>query len=278
MTSYKKLVAPISVALLIIVAGLAFFNVRPSYVGPDPILDPSFQLWVGDPGSRRPMLWDLEYMKGPGDSVSLQEAVVGGKKAVELLIVQSGTDSQPVYAYLKQTMDGARLADLLSYDVGVWVLAEPCACNGTITPTSIVFGVEVNDGLHTLTFIFSDLATQTTILAHRFVYLPTQPGTWTYKHLNVTEQYRLANWTLPESLTFSLIFEVGGLAIGTHRAYVSSFQATKLQVSTGSLESSGAGKPDLLLSDLRLFSLSRLSFLVFSSKGLTQSRIETGLT
>jgi hypothetical protein len=253
MRSYRKLVPPISVALLILVAGLAFFNVRPSYVGPDPILDPSFQLWVGDPGFRRLMLWDLEYVKGPSDSVSFQEAVVDGKKAVELLIVQSGSTSQPVYAYLTQTMDGARLADLLSYDVGVWLLAEPCACNGTITPSSVIFGVEVNDGLHTLTFVFSDLAAQATILAHRFVYLPTRPGTWTYEHLNVTEQYKLANWTLPESITFSLFFEVGGLAVGTHRAYVNSFQATKPQVSTGSLDFSATSRSDLLLSDLRLF-------------------------
>jgi hypothetical protein len=269
MRSYEKLVAPISVLLLILVAGLAFFNVRPSYVGPDPILDPSFQLWVGDPGSRRLMLWDLEYVKGPGDSVSLQEAVVDGKKAVELLIVQSGSNSQPVYAYLTQTMDGGRLAALLSYDVGVWVLAEPCACNGTITPSSVIFGVEVNDGLHTLTFIFSDLAAQTMILAHRFVYLPTRPGTWTYEHLNVTEQYKLANWTLPQSITFSLVFEVGGLAVGTHRAYVNSFQATKPQVSTGSLDFSATSRSDLLLSDRGLFSSNSPKFLAFSSKGLT---------
>jgi len=269
MRSYKKLVAPVSVLLLILVAGLAFFNVRPSYVGPDPILDPSFQLWVGDPGSRRLMLWDLEYVKGPSDSVSLQEAVVGGKKAVELLIAQSGSDSQPVYAYLKQTMDGARLADLLSYDVGVWLLAEPCACNGTITQSSVIFGVEVNDGLHTLTFVFSDLDAQAAILAHRFVYLSTQPGTWTYEHLNVTEQYKLANWTLPQSITFSLVFEVGGLAVGTHRAYVNSFQATKPQVSTRSLDFSATSRSDLLLSDLRLFSSNNLKFLAFSSKGLT---------
>jgi hypothetical protein len=266
MRSYKKLIAPVSVVLLVLVAGLAFLNLRPAYVGPPAILDPSFQLWIGDSGSRRPMVWDFEYVKGPGDSVTLQEAVVNGKKAVEIRIVQDGSDSQPVYAYLIQTMDGARLADLLSYDVGVWVLTEQCACNGTITPRSIVFGIEVNDGLHTLSFIFSEFAAQTTIFAHRFVYLATQPGAWTYQRINVTEQYRLAQWSLPERLTFSLVFEVGGLAGGPHRAYVNSFQATRPHLSTGSQDSIGTSRSELRLNDLRLFSLNRLRFLYLAAK------------
>jgi hypothetical protein len=186
MRAFRRVFAAISVILLIAVAGLAFFTLRPSYVGPPPILDPTFQLWIGDPGSRRLMLWDFEHAKGPGGDVSLQEAMIDGKNAVEFLIVQHESNGQPAYAYLEQTMDGARLADLLTYDLGVWVLAEPCACNGTITPHSVVFGIEVNDGLHTLTFVFSEVAAQATILAHRFVFLPTQPGTWTYQRFNVT--------------------------------------------------------------------------------------------
>jgi hypothetical protein len=260
MRSHKRLVAPISVALLIVVAGLTFFNARPSNAGPAPILDPSFQLWVGDPGSRKLMVWDLEYVKGADDSVSVQEAVVDGKQAVEFQILQRGSDGQPVYAYLKQTMDGGRLADLLSYDVGAWVLVEPCDCNGTITPTSVIFGIEVNDGIHALTFIFSGVATQTTILAHRFIFLRAQPDTWTYQHFNVTEQYRLANWTLPESLTFSLVFEVGGFAVGRHRAYVNSFQATKPPVSIKSQASFEANQSELQLFDLGWPNLLRLRF------------------
>lgn len=260
MRSYRKLIAPISVTLLILIAALAFFNLRPSFVGPPPILDPDFELWVGDPGARRLMLWDLEYVKGPGDNVSVQETVVGGKRATELLVMKSGGDGQPVYAYLKQnqTIDGARLTGLLNDDIGVWVLAEPCACDGTSTARSVIFGVEVNDDLHTLAFIFSDRAIETrTILAHRFVYLPTQPGTWTYQHINVTEQYTLAKWSLPQHLTFSLFFEVGGYATGLHSAYVNSFKWTKPQLDAGPRIYSELKQSALSFNDAQYFDLGR---------------------
>jgi hypothetical protein len=270
--SFKGLVAPISVALLILVAGMAFLNLRPRYVGPPPILDPSFELWVGDPGSRRLMLWDLEYVKGLGDQVSLRETELAGKRAMEFLVTQDGTDGEPVYAYLKQnqTIDGARLTQLLTDDIGVWILTEPCNCDGAVTTRSVIFGIEVNDGIHTLTFIFSDRANRaTTIFAHRFVYLSTQPGTWAYQHINVTEQYRLAQWSLPERLTFSLVFEVGGFATGSHSAYVNSFHHTKLQLDTGPHYSSETGQPPISWSDFWNSGSARFRLSHLAVKGLT---------
>ncbi len=250
--SYKKLIAPISVTLLLIIAGLAFLDLQPSFVGPPPILDPNFQLWVGDAGARRLMVWEMEYVKGPADEVALREAVVGGRNATELLVRQSGIDDAPVYVYLKQTIDGARLTGLLEDDVGIWVLAEPCVCNGTSTARSLIFGVELNDGIHTLTFIFSDQAIEArTLLAHRFVYLTTQSGAWTYQHINVTRQYALAQWSLPDHLTFSLVFEAGALAIGSHSAYVNSIHVAKPQASSGQYESSDVTQSEFSLCDSR---------------------------
>ena len=250
--SYKKLVAPITVTLLLIIAGLAFLDLQPSFVGPPPILDPNFQLWVGNAGARRLMLWDMEYVKGPADNVSLREAVVDGKTATELLVRQSGIDDAPVYVYLEQTIDGARLTGLLEDDVGIWVLAEPCACNGTSTARSLIFGVELNDGIHTLTFIFSDQAIEArTLLAHRFVYLTTQSGAWTYQHINVTRQYALAQWSLPDQLTFSLVFEAGALATGLHSAYVNSIHVAKPQASSGQYEPSDATRSEFSFCDAR---------------------------
>ena len=260
MRSYKRLIAPISVALLLIIAGLAFLDLQPSFVGPPPILDPNFQLWVGGGGARRLMLWDMEYVKGPADNVSLREVVVDGKSATELLVSQSGVDDAPVYVYLKQTIDGARLTGLLEDDVGVWVLMEPCACNGTLEARSLIFGVELNDGVHTLTFIFSDRAIESrTLLAHRFVYLATQPGVWAYEHFNVTREYELAQWSLPTQVTFSLVFEAGALATGVHSAYVNSIHVTGPQVSSGQSESSDATRADFAILDLRRPSATAMS-------------------
>ncbi len=250
--SYKKLIAPISVTLLLIIAGLAFLDLQPNFVGPPPILDPNFQLWVGDPGARRLMLWDMEYVKGPADNVSIHETVVDGKSAAQMLIGQSGTDNAPVYLYLKQTIDGARLAELLEDDVGIWVLAEPCSCNGSSTTRSLIFGVELNDGIHTITFIFSDEASEArTLLAHRFVYLRTQLGAWTYQHFNVTRQYALAQWAPPDHLTFSLVFEAGAYAIGLHSAYVNSIHVANSQANSRQDGSSDATHSELSFCDAK---------------------------
>jgi len=198
------------------------------------------------------MLWDMEYVEGPADNVSLREAVVDGKSAAELQVSQSGIDDAPVYVYLKQTIDGARLAGLLEDDVGIWVLAEPCVCNGTSTARSSIFGVELNDGIHTLTFIFSDQAiAPTTFLAHRFVYLTTQSGVWTYQQFNVTMQYALAHWNLPGQLTFSLVFQAGALATGLHSAYVNSIHVAKPQVSSQQFGPSDLARSEVSFCDAR---------------------------
>jgi hypothetical protein len=250
--SYKKIIAPLSVTLLIIIAGLAFLDLQPGFVGPPPILDPNFQLWVGNPGDRRLMLWELEYASGPMDNVSLHETAVDGKRATQLLITQSGIDGKPAYLYLKQTVDGPRLSGLLADDVGVWVRAEPCSCNSTWTSRSMIFGVEVNDGVHTITFIFSDHEIETrTLLAHRFVYLTTQPETWAYVHINITRQYTLAQWNLPDHLTFSLFFEAGTSATGLHSAYVNSFQVTKPKTQSGLSEFSNLEQSQISFTDVR---------------------------
>jgi hypothetical protein len=267
MRSYRRLVAPISVALLIVVAVLAFLNLRPSYVGPPPILDPNLELWVGDQGAKRLMLWDLESIEGPGDNVSLQATVINGKSATEFLILQSGSSGNAVYAYLTQMMDGERLAGLLTGDLGVWILAEPCECNAGLTAQSVIFGVEMNDGVHTLTFIFSDTAVATTmILAHRLVYLPVQPGTWTYQHINVTREYALAQWSLPGQLSFSMVFWVGGHATGWHRAYVNSFHVTGPQLISGPGDSSGGTQPAFSSAILQSCNPSRSRFSYFVVK------------
>jgi hypothetical protein len=255
------------VALLIVVAALTFLNLRPGYVGPPPILDPNLELWVGNQGAKRLMLWDLESTEGPGDNVSLQETVINGKNAKEFLILQSGSSGNAVYAYLTQMIDGARLAGLLSGDLGVWILAEPCECNQGSTAQSVIFGVELNDGVHTLTFIFSDAPAATTmILADRFVYLLVQPGTWTYQHINVTREYALAQWSLPVQLSFSMVFWVGGHATGWHRAYVNSFHVRRPQLISGAHDSSGVTQPAFSSAILQSSNLSRSRFSDFVVK------------
>jgi hypothetical protein len=145
-----------------------------------------------------------------------------GRRAVELGIFQSGVGSRWSYESLAQTMDGRRLSALFNTSIGIWILKEPCRCDANpFNKTSIILAVEVNDGIHTVTFLFSDeLQGTQTLLDHRIVFLPTPSGIWAYQKFNIAREYAASNWPLPDRLTFSIVLGVGGAAVGWHHAYV----------------------------------------------------------
>jgi hypothetical protein len=226
----RKLTAPVSAVFLIIVAGLAFtfLHAKPEY--PPPILDPQFELWVSDRelGGSKPLVWELQYAKGAGDQIAVRETVVADRKAIEIQIFQDGVDDEWAYVYLSQMIDSARLRALFSEKLGVWIFLEnSCACQGTSAYQSSVFGVETNDGMHTLTLAFSaETSEPEEFLRHRTVFLHTPPGQWIYQTINVTKQYADAHWNLPERLSFSIVLGAAGHATGTHVGYVHGFSRT----------------------------------------------------
>lgn len=237
----RKLTAPLSAVFLIIVAGLAFTHLQAKPEYPPLILDPQFELWVSNPdlGGAKPLVWGLEYVKGAGDQIALQETVVADRKALEIQIFQDGADDRWAYVYLNQTIDDARLRAMFSEELGVWVFSEaPCPCNGTAPSQSTVFGVETNDDIHTLTFIFSaEKAEPQEFLTHRTVFLQTPPGMWVYQMIDVAKQYADAHWNLPERLSFSIVLGAPGHATGMHVGYVNGFSwAAKRTVTSGQEE------------------------------------------
>jgi hypothetical protein len=226
----RKLTAPVSAVFLIIVAGFAFtyLQAKPEY--PPPILDPQFDLWVSDRelGGSKPLVWELQYAKGAGDQVAVRETVVADRRALEIQIFQDGVDDKWAYVYLSQMIDSARLSALLSEKLGVWIFLEnSCACQGTSASQSTVFGVETNDGMHTLRLVFSAEASEPQeFLGQRTVFLQTPPGQWIYQTINVTKQYADAHWNLPERLSFSIVLGAAGYASGMHVGYVHGFSWT----------------------------------------------------
>jgi hypothetical protein len=169
------------------------------------------------------MVWNLEQVKGIDDHVNVNQTIIQGKDAVQLSVLQSGVGSRWVYVSLSQTIDGGRLSSLLSSTIGVWILKHRCGCEMNLfNQTSIILAVELNDGIHTLTFVFTDMLQGTRgLLDHRIVFLPTQSGVWTFQELNITREYISAHWMPPERVTLSIIFGAGGTATGWHLAYVS---------------------------------------------------------
>jgi len=223
----RRLTAPLSVVFLILIAGLAFAYLQARSEYPPAILDPQFDLWVEDPelGGDKPLVWELEYVKSAGDQVVLQKTELSGKQALEIQIVQDGVDEAWSYVYLKQMIDGMRLRALFSGYLGVWIFSEAsCECRKTSQSESTVFGVETNDGTHTLTYIFAPEVTgPQQFLGHRTVYLRTEGGQWTYHWMDMAGEYARAQWHHPERVTFSIVVGVSGSTAGSHAAYVHGF-------------------------------------------------------
>jgi hypothetical protein len=219
----KRYFAPVSVVILLTAAALAFLNLQGTYTGPPAILDPNFNLWVAGPNGSQLVVWNLEAVKGPSDHVGISKTSLQGKHALELRVFQSGIQSRWTYASISQTLDGARLTELMNMSIGFWALKEECHCDATLfNGTSVILAVETNDGVHTISFIFSDeLQGVKSLPDRRIVFLPTPSGVWYFEKLNIANEYRTMRWSTPDELTFSIVLGAAGGAVGWHSAYVS---------------------------------------------------------
>jgi len=222
----RKFTALLSVILLILVAGVSFnyLRSRPEYP-PPAILDPAFDLWVSDreSGQKRPLVWELDSVKGVGDQVMLEETVLAGKTTLEIRVFEDGFDEVGVYVRLKQMIDGARLRAFLDSEVGVWVFLESSSKEQSDSPSTI-FGVQTNDGLNMLTFIFSEEASHPQQApGSRTVFLATPSGRWAYQRIDVAGEYKDAHWKKPERLSFGVTLGAQASAPGWHVGYVHRF-------------------------------------------------------
>jgi len=229
----RRLTAPLSAIVLIIVAGVAFtqlqgLQARLEYL--QPILDPQFDLWASDKdlGGSRPLVWELAYDKGVEDQVALNQVTQAGRTALEIRIFQDAADERSVDVRLRQTIDGARLSSLFNSLVGVWVFQEySCPCNQALASESMIFGLEINDWTHVLTFVFSqEKAEPQQFLDQRTLFLTTPSGEWTYHEIDLAKGYKDAGWKLPERLRLGITLGVPGRAAGWHSAYVGGFSVT----------------------------------------------------
>ena len=213
-----------SVFALVLSAAFAFINLQGTYSGLPPILDPDFKLWVDRSNGPGLMVWNLNLVKGVSDNASLGKSAIQGRDAVELAIYQSGAGSRLVYASISQTLDGGRLTALLNSTIGIWIIKEQCHCDANpFNSTAVILAVEVDDGEHTISFIFSDERQGAqTLLNHRIVFMPTPSDTWSLREFDVGKQYIAAHWAMPDRLVFSITFGAAASAVGWHTAYVNS--------------------------------------------------------
>ena len=218
----KRYFALVSIIVLLLAAAFAFLSLQGTYAGPPAILDPNFNLWVTGSNGPQLMAWTTELVKGMSDQVSINRTIHEGRHALELKVFQSGVQSRWAYASLSQDIDGGRLVQLLNETIGFWVLKEPCSCDADpFNKTSVILSAETNDGIHTISFVFSDgVQGVRTLPDHRIVFLPTPSGSWFFEKLNIAKEYRTMRWITPTRLTFSIVLGVAGDAVGWHSAYL----------------------------------------------------------
>ena len=231
MKHVRKLTAPLSAVFLILVAGFAFTRLQARTEYPPPILDPEFNLWASDPefGGKKPMVWELEYVGSAGDRVLLKETVIADRKALEIQIFQDGADENLTYVRLGQTIDGARARALFDENIGIWVILQSsCDCKGPVSDQTVTFGIETNDGTHTLSLLFVETTAEMSISpTHRTIFLKTPMGEWTHHPIDLLEQYEDAQWKLPDRISLSIVFGVPGPASDWYAVFVYGFSVTK---------------------------------------------------
>jgi hypothetical protein len=168
------------------------------------------------------MVWNIETTNLAKTQYTTTQASVQGRDALRLALLQNGVGSHVAYIRLSETLDGARLTTLMNSTLSLWVFKEPCNCDSNpFGKSSVLVAVETNDGIHTLSFIFTDLRQGTlTLLSHRIVFMPTTSNRWVLEVMNIGREYANANWAQPGTLTFSLILSVGGGNVGWHVTYL----------------------------------------------------------
>lgn len=219
MSFTRRFTAPISIVLLIIVVVVAPFTILKSnpVISP-PVLDPNFELWMRDSGRTHLVVWRSEYVTARGDSISLNRTAFDHMTALKFDLMKQNK-SGSTYAFVTQIIDGPRLAALFTLNISVWILRESSPSAG-----SEVFGIELNDGTHVLTYFFSTPPMETLVRwDERLVLIQTPRDQWVKVPLDIANQFYNAQWKRPERVTLGIIFGAGSDLTGSRRAYLHNF-------------------------------------------------------
>ena len=197
--------------MCIIIILLSFYQLYgQEYEGPV-IVNSKFKYFTRDPltNDTKPYLWESAYFKGPNDDVFIRQDIVEGYECLGMHVSQDGANDTYDWAtiHVKQRIRGRSLDRILVGRVGVW--AYPTFTyefdERTKEPEN-VFGIEINDGENILWFVFSDSENQSYKLRnHEIVIIYTPLNEWSYRELDIAQQYKDAGWRLPKDISFILI-------------------------------------------------------------------------
>ena len=223
----RKLTAPLSILMCILIILLSFYHFYgQKYEGPI-IFNSKFQYHAKDPltNNTKPYLWESAYFKGPNDEVFTRQDIVEDHLCLGMHVYQDGVNDTYDWAtiHIKQRIRENSLTRVLEGKVGVWVYPTfTYVFDETTKDPGNVFGIEINDGEKIIWFVFSNSVNQTHMLqSHKIVVINTPLNKWSYREINIAEQYIEAGWELPEDISFILIT---GATKGTQAHYSAYFR------------------------------------------------------
>ena len=172
-------------------------------------------------GRRQLVVWHADYTIAPDDSIELNQTRLGQMSALGLNLHKKNANGS-TYLLLSQSVDGPRVGALFSLNVSAWVFRKSCECNATsLIENGEVFGIEINDGTHVLTFAFSGSTSQTQVLwGQRLVFLKTPANQWVNVPLDIAREYHFAQWNRPAQVTFGVIFGAESGVLGFRQEFL----------------------------------------------------------
>lgn len=153
--------------------GVATLDADTSFLWPDAIPNPDYRFW--DEAETAPIFWEIvgSGTANPGE--------ISGRRTAQLTLTATEEISDRVA--LQTTIPLPRMP------FGLWVYVD----NATG-----IYGLEIDDGKHTLWFTFGEAPyTGPRLNNHYVVHHQIPLAQWHYQEVDVMDAYRIAGWDLP---------------------------------------------------------------------------------
>lgn len=178
------------------------------------ILNSKFKYWTTDHSTSvdRPVEWEVAPLAHWGAKAYSSHEVIDNENVLGMTVYRDGIYSDWATMHVKQTIKfsnktiGLSVYPTFSYEGG--------------NDPHIVFGVEINDELHTIWYVFSDKNEGTYKVSnyHRVIVTKTPLNQWSYREINFYQQYQEFGWETPRYVKFICI--VGSKNPGTYYGYI----------------------------------------------------------
>ena len=244
MRKVKSTVFLASVSLCILAISLAFVAFYGQVYQPSPLLNTNLKFWTLDRTKNltRPYLWEVDIIKGSSDNVTIYPFNVENRPSIALRADRSNRNNTSVWTtvHVRQDLRGQALDAILRSKISLWVFPTfPYWYNAESKNPENTFGIEINDGINLLWYVFADDPSQVFQLPHHRIVLTQTPlNAWSLKEIDIAEQYQEAGWKMPESISFILILGTTGAHSGNWVGYFSSLSVDVGPLRTESLSSS----------------------------------------